>query len=427
MSNKFLILAVIVLAVAVASAYNFAGKPATGSTRFFKSEEFHFQTLRAFSHIPSGGADTGEILATIGKIRDGNAEDWFREWDRAAKRVEDASRELKDPISRGSALLRAHSYYRTAEFLTLPGDPRKNESFHKSVETFHAALGALDVKYELLTIPYGDQTLKAVYYPGPTGAGAKPLIVVCGGYDSTMEETYFQIAAAAIERGYSCLTYEGPGQGSIIREQGIPFTPEWEKPNAAVLDEFLRRYPKPPKIVLIGISLGGYFAPRAAAFDNRIDGVVAFDVLFDHYEVVFANVPRLFTYLYEKGFIRTVDALAALQMRLSPEMKAEFQTILWKMGAKDAPDLALTLQKYNLRDVADKITCDVLILAGENDSMVPLEQVDRFKEKLVNARSVTTRVFTREEGGAEHCQLGASTLVHATLFDWLEKTFGPPI
>ena len=89
------------------------------------------------------------------------------------------------------------------------------------------------------------------------------------------------IGKAALDRGYSVLMYEGPGQGEPLRKYGMTFTPEWEKPNAAVLDEFLRSHDKPPKIVLFGMSMGGYLAPRAAAFEDRIDGVVAYDVRFD--------------------------------------------------------------------------------------------------------------------------------------------------
>ena len=79
---------------------------------------------------------------------------------------------------------------------------------------------------------------------------------------------------------------------------------------------------------------------------------------------------------------------------------------------------------YNLKGVADRIICDVLILAGEKDDFVPIEQAAQFQQSLTNARSVTTRVFTEEEGGEGHCQPGAATLVHAVLFEWIEKTFG---
>lgn len=93
------------------------------------------------------------------------------------------------------------------------------------------------------------------------------------------------------------------------------------------------------------------------------------------------------------------------------------------MGAKSLSDLLVIFDRYNLRDEASLITCDVLITAGENDHFFPVEQVEIFRRALVNARSVTTRIFTKAEGGHEHCQQGALNLFHETLFDWIEKTF----
>jgi alpha-beta hydrolase superfamily lysophospholipase len=80
----------------------------------------------------------------------------------------------------------------------------------------------------------------------------------------------------AHEHGYGVLTYDGPGQGSVLRRQGLTFT-HWEKPTGAVLDAFLADHARPEKIVPVGMSMGGYLAPRAAAFDERFDGVVAYD------------------------------------------------------------------------------------------------------------------------------------------------------
>ncbi len=84
-------------------------------------------------------------------------------------------------------------------------------------------------------------------------------------------ERYFFLVTAARARGYPILCYEGPGQGSVLREQGVPMTPEWERPTSALLDAFLATHMKPSRIALLGLSLGGYLAPRAAAFDERID------------------------------------------------------------------------------------------------------------------------------------------------------------
>lgn len=414
----------LIVLVTVFAAYSLAKRPPPGANRFYEDQPYHFQTLRAFDVIPYGGADTGEILTTIEGIREGDDEGWYREWEELAVRVERAGREYKDSVSRGRALLRAHNYYRSAEFFLPPGDARRNDSFRKSVEVFHDALDALGVERELIQVPYGEHHLNAIYYPGPEGAESKPLIVAITGYDGTMEEIYFTVVAPALERGYSCLTYEGPGQGSVIREQGILFTHEWEKPNAAVLDEFLRNHPQPTEIVFVGISLGGYLAPRAAAFDKRIDGVVAFGVMYDVRETALMQSPKIMRSLYEKGFTRTVDMAMRLKMKTDPGVRWGIQNAMLTMGATGPVDVLDKFAEFSLKDICDKITCDVLILDAENDHVVPTEHGALFESKLVNARSVTMRIFTEEEGGQEHCQLGATTLVNAVLFDWIEDKFG---
>jgi pimeloyl-ACP methyl ester carboxylesterase len=259
--------------------------------RFFNDQTYHFQALRALNDIPYGGADTSEILETIKRIKAGDADSWYNAWEHTGDRVSELANRTKDPISRGRAHLRAHNYYRTAEFLLAPHDPRRAISWKKNVVTFYKGLDTLGVKYEWISAPYGAHHLNALYFRGPKVSEERPLILICGGFDSTLEELYFVLVAAGLERGYSVLAYEGPGQGLIIREQGIPFTHEWEKPTATILDEYLRTHPLPTKIVLVGMSTGGYLAPRAAAFDERIDGVVAFDVFFDFGAISSRSVP----------------------------------------------------------------------------------------------------------------------------------------
>jgi alpha-beta hydrolase superfamily lysophospholipase len=392
-------------------------------SRFFNNQTYHFQTLRALNDIPYGGADTSEILETIKHIKAGDADSWYNAWERTGDRVSALACRTKDPISRGRAHLRAHNYYRTAEFLLAPHDPRRAISWKKNVETFYKGLDTLGVRYERISAPYGAHHLNALYFPGPQGSEKRPLIAICGGFDSTLEELYFVLVTAGLERGYSVLAYEGPGQGSIIREQGIPFTYEWEKPTAAILDEYLRTHPRSAKIVLVGMSMGGYLAPRAAAFDNRIDGVVAFDVFFDFGAISSRSVPPVTFWFGRHGLGFVLNAIAKIKSAFSPSLRWALQNSRWVMGTSGLFETAEVLRAYTLQDVAKRITSDVLILAGEDDHFVPVEQVKQFEDRLTRARSVTSVIYDRESGGAEHCQLGAITLWHAAFFDWLLQKF----
>ena len=281
-----------------------------GRAAFFKDASYNFEAVRVLNDVAAAGGDSGEALRAISDITAGDADSWFAAWSAAAERTLAAAQHLRDAQARGNALLRAHTYYRTAEFFLPPDDTRRQQAYRKNVTAFYQGLDAQSVLYERNAIPFGSHHLNSVYYPGPAGAQDRPLLVVVGGYDSTLEELYLGIGAAAHQRGYSVLTYEGPGQGAVLREQGLTMTADWEKPNAAVLDAFLATHAKPRKIVLLGESLGGYLAPRAAAFDARIDGVVAYDIWYDGYAIATRHVPSFVFWLHDHGHDGVLETLA---------------------------------------------------------------------------------------------------------------------
>ena len=391
-----------------------AAPAATGPTlavssrgRFFANPTFHFETLRNAGYVASNCADLGEILETVKVIAEGDVESWYAAWEATADRVLALAERTQDSLSKGGAYMRACTYNRLAEFLLPPDDPRRAGSFEKIGGHFFKGLDTLGVRYERIAIPYAAGKLRALYFPGPQGAETKPLLMYGGGFDSLLEEYYPNFAEAALKRGYSVLTYEGPGQGQTLRKYGLTYTPEWEKPVKAVLDEFLHAHAEPSKIVLIGMSMGGYFAPRAAAFEERIDGVAAYDTCYDFGEVAGRVISAA----------RNPEGL-----KLTGVSWAYFNA-RWTMGTKDINDTLKACAAYTLAPVADRIRQDVLMLAGTDDHFIPFHQSADFEKALVNARSVTTRVFDGPSGGAGHCQPGALSLYHAAVFDWLLDKF----
>jgi len=377
--------------------------------RFFANPTFHFETLRNAGYIISNCADLGEILETVKVISEGDAQSWYASWEATADRVFALAQRTQDSLSKGGAYMRAATYQRMAEFLLPPDDSKRPESFEKIGRYFLKGLDTLGVRYERISISYGAGKLRAMYFAGPQGAERKPLLIYGGGFDSILEEYYPNFAEAALKRGYSVLIYEGPGQGEALRKYRLTYTSEWEKPVKAVLDEFLHAHPKPPKIVLIGMSLGGYFAPRAAAFEQRIDGVVAYDTMYDF------------------GAVLGPVLAAAKNPRAMNNISVSWacRNALWTMGTKDIDETITACAAYTLSAVADRIRQDVLILAGTEDHFVPLHQTAEFEKALVNARSVTTRIFDGPSGGAGHCQPGDLTGYHAAVFDWLLDKFAP--
>jgi alpha-beta hydrolase superfamily lysophospholipase len=412
---------VIVIAVVFLAWVFWPRAPAMGQSRFFADQTYNFEALRARDDVAMAGGDSNEAAQAIREITVGDAAGWYTAWKAAGDRATAAASQTQDAISRGNALLRAHTYYRSAEFFLTPSDPKRPAIWKRNVDSFYKGLEVLGVRYERIVIPYGKYHLNAVYYPGPAGAETRPLLVMVNGYDGTMEELYMSFVAAALQRGYSVLTYEGPGQGSVIREQGLTFQPDWEKPNGAVLDAFLSNHTKPGRIVMIGESMGGYLAPRAAAFDARLDGVVAYDVFYDGGAIASRNVPKVAFWLHQHGFDRLLNYLAGRQK--DPGSIWAQQNGEWVLGVSDPFALLNAFKAYRLEPVADLIKADVLILAGADDHFVPADQMDLFKKSLTHARSVTAIEFDRASGGSEHCQIGAPSVWQGVLFDWLKAKF----
>lgn len=381
MRRIFIILGGIILLFVVSSLV--WPRPADiGRLGFFADRTYNFEAIRVLNDVAAAGGDTGEAAQAISQIRAGDAQGWYAAWNAAGDRATDLASHTSDSLSKGNALLRAHTYYRAAEFFLSPHDSIRPQIWKKNVEAFYIGLDTLGVSHERLTIPYGKHHLNAVYYPGATGADSRPLLVVVGGYDSTMEELYLSIGAAALRRGYSVLIYEGPGQGSVIRDQGLAFESAWEKPNGAVLDTFLSSHARPVKIVLLGESLGGYLAPRAAAFDPRIDGVVAFDVFYDGYAVATRNVPPLAFWLRRHGYNGILKYLSGHGS--DPGATWAQENGMWVFGVSDPFAVLDAFQAYRLASVAKLIKADVLIFSGADDHFVPADQMDQFRKSLTS-------------------------------------------
>ncbi|HLL33247.1 MAG TPA: alpha/beta fold hydrolase [Streptomyces sp.] len=147
----------------------------------------------------------------------------------------------------------------------------------------------MDRPPEFVGIPYEDTSLPGYLYPAADdGTGTpRPLVIHHGGIDSTLGEGWFFVAAATLARGYDCLCSEGPGQDSVLRDHGLVFRPDWERVVTPVVDYALDLPGvDPDRVVLMGTSLGGLLAVRAAAFEHRLAGCVAHDAVWQLGDVV---------------------------------------------------------------------------------------------------------------------------------------------
>lgn len=185
------------------------------------------------------------------------------------------------------ALLRASNYYRTAEFFLREHpatDPEVRLLSTRSRETFAQAASLLDNPVVPVSIPYEGTTLPGYLFLVDDSGTSRPTVIYNSGYDSTLEEAYFAVGAAALSRGYNVLAFYGPGQGAALRVQALVFRPDWEKVVSPVVDFALTR-PEihPEAIALFGYSLGGLLVARAAAYEQRVAALILDDGLYDLY------------------------------------------------------------------------------------------------------------------------------------------------
>jgi len=420
--------AAVVLLTAILALTGRKSNSGSGLDRFFEDQHFHYETIRVVAHAPYGGADIGEVFAVTRNIREKNLEDWYREWYAMAERLRSNAESYSDDTGRGRALLRAQNYYRNSEFYLSPQDERRKDTFAKSAQSFRAALTALKINFLEFEVPFQGVGMEAIYYtPDGDSFRDKPLLIAHGGYDSTLEELYFWFVAPALERGYAILTFSGPGQGAVLRKHGVPFTPRWEEPTTAVINEFVRRFDEPEKIILAGLSMGGVLAPRAAAFEPRIDGVIAFDAMYSFQDSLFYNLPvfarRPVRWLYENEYFDILNRIIALKTRNDIGAHWGIQNGQWVMGVEDASGVFRAFEPFNMRGIAQNITADVLLLWGEDDHFMDDAQLINMQTGLTSARSVRTKSYSKQEGGHEHCQTGILTTVHADIFSWIEEKF----
>ena len=391
----------------------------------FDDPQFSFQTLRALSGTIYGASDVGECLSTAYRITEGDFESWYAEWHKTAERIHKLAREFLKAghdVSAREAFMRASNYYRLAEFYLHgdPGDPRIKKLSKKSADCFGEFFRLGDVLMEPVKIPYEGTTLPGNFYRVDESGAPRPTLLLQTGFDGTIEELYSG-ATAATARGINCLAFEGPGQGGVIRDQGLVFRHDWEKVITPVLD-FALGLPDvdPGKVALMGISFGGYLAPRAAAFEHRLAALIANGGVHDF---MGSKVPPGMTMdqMVEliksdpEGFNKGVWEMA----ETNSDMRWAMQNGMFTFGANDPGDWWLKCALYTMEGVADKIECPTLVIDSEADQSFPGEA-----QKLYDALKCpkTWMLFTAGEGAEEHCQVGAGFISGERIYNWLAET-----
>jgi hypothetical protein len=246
---------------------------------FFKHEDFQYGAEIALGSTYRGFADAGEVLATVERIKDGDADQWVREWTATADTLAAAASDA-ERISARAYLQRAATYYATALYLIAHSSApeRQQEIWAKQRACWDQVVDLAPVPGERLAIPYESTTLPGYFFRAPDARPGepRPLVVMNNGSDGATSQMGLLGGAAAHERGYHWMTFDGPGQQAALFEQGIPFRHDWEAVLTPVVDALVARPDVDrERLAVIGISQAGYWVPRALAFEHRFAAAVA--------------------------------------------------------------------------------------------------------------------------------------------------------
>jgi alpha-beta hydrolase superfamily lysophospholipase len=369
----------------------------------------------------SGQADVGECLETASRVNSTDPNSWTIEWTKTADKllsVAVAAEKQNHKVSAGQAYLRAATYYSAA--LHRHNNPKaqivKDNTLAAS-RYFRKAMNLLGIPVERVQIPYGKITLPGYFFRSPLAKGPAPVLIVHQGRDGWAMHCKY-IADAAISRGYHCLLIDGPGQGEALRLQGLPFRPDWENVISPVIDYLIKQKDvDPDRIGLIGLSMGGALAPRAAAYEKRIKVCVTNPGVLSWTDIISGFLrqidPKL-TNLWKtdpKGF----NSLIASISTHVPLVDWGIRDMMWKHGVETPAELMVQMQDYSNKDIVSKITCSMLVMDGAADEY---SQGRDLFEALACPKEYM--FFEAGDPALQHCQVGAQASSSARLFDWLD-------
>ena len=344
-----------------------------------------------------------ELRAAGTRIK--NYDDWAREMF-----------DLSDKALAAGRRLPAAYYAKMAIFFLDPSDPRVKPFFQRFLDNVMKENGVTpENQYQ---VPYQKTHLSAYRF---TPAQPRGTIVVFGGYDSYILE-WLPMALALRDAGLDTVIFDGPGQGTVL-DAGIPMTPDWHLPVAAILDYF-----KLTEITLLGFSLGGGLVIRAAAREPRISRVIAMDICPSLFEAVIRAFTATGLSVIAENFSKMPAALvnaAVAAVRKSDLLTDWFIAQgLRVMGVATAAEVYKAWRDYRTDDVSPQVTQDVLLMAGAKDHYMPLQMLPDQLMTLTEAHSITSRVFTEAESAQNHCQIGNMGLALKVILDWLDETGG---
>ena len=365
--------------------------------------------LICLSAAPWTGVEIDEVnrvgRALAGKVGDDNA--WFDEWVRMGDKIEARGREAERAghrLTAAACFMRATRYYQTGERFIHPRSQRSMDVYAKSVKIFREAAAVIGrPRIEPVEIPYGDTTLPGLLvHPDAEAARGRPApaMVFFDGFDVTKELQYGYGIPDLAARGVGCLIVDGPGNGESVRFRNLPLIAETERYATPVYEYLAGRGEFDPKrIGVMALSLGGYYAPRAASLEQRFACCVAWGAQWDFHDI----------------WVRRFEALESGKV---PSLSVPPEHLQWVLGVPDRASAMKKLEAFRLDGIVQKMTCPFLVLHGAGDEQIPLSVAEKLYAAS-GSKQKALKVFGREEGGFHHCQVDDATIGVHYMWDWI--------
>jgi hypothetical protein len=389
---------------------------------FFKDHDFQFAVENLLGDVHHRAADAGEVLATVDRIPNGDAKAWVREWTATADRLAAGAREAADA---GHTRTAAARYLRAANYYSAASDHADaTGGFTELWERHRAAwdefVDLTDLPVERIAVPYEGTTLPGYFFRAGPADQPRRTLVYNNGSDGAVVGAWTRAAAEGLARGWNVVTFDGPGQNAALVRQGIPFRPDWENVLTPVLDHLAGRPDvDPARIAVMGISQGGYWVPRAAAYEHRIAAVVADPGVVDVSTTMLAQLPHFLVKLLGAGDREKFDREMGWALKLSPSTRTMMQWRMRPYGVDSAFDFFTAARAYHLTDEQfAAITCPVLVTDPEHEQFWP-GQSARMADALPGRATLVA--FSAAEGADGHCEPAAPALRGERIFDWLDE------
>lgn len=395
---------------------------------FSKNSDFDFELRLVLGSAAFGASDPGEALSTVATVGEKDHDAWFAAWSALGDRtraVADAAADAQHPVSAAAAYLRAATYYGVAvnAAASLADSDELLSTFRKHRSAWDRFIDTTDVHIERVEIPYERRTLPGYFFSATEGDGAggpRRTLLMINGSDGPISSLWPSGGAGALARGYNVLMFDGPGQQSMLFEENIPFRPDWEAVATPVVDFLLTRADVDnDRIAAYAISQGGYWLPRALAFEHRIAAAIADPGVVDVSASWTAHLPGNMKKLLDEGQTAKFDRDMATGMKFSHELSRTWNFRARPYGKDGYAATLQAVRGYTITpELAAQITTPLLITSPEDEQFWPGQS-----EKLAElAPSVSTVVdFTAAEGANFHCQPLARALTDQRMFDWLDE------